>query len=453
MISDQKIMAQPDGPDDLSGTQSWLSFARLWKRETPRQAGLLFSAQSGSIAAGFLVSVVQARLMDPGEMGRLALCLSVIWIGSLFFELGVSAAGARLLALSDNEEVSRRQLGALVTMGAAIGIAFSLFIAAIAIPVDRVLNTEVRWLLIGASALAFLQPFQSFIEQACQGLNQIRRLAIFQMTMSWSYALMVTALAISGQLTAQTALLAYLSGMGLATVWTLAQLRPRFLETRRYVRLTLNEVRSYGLNIYLARITGSASVRVDSLLISYFLGRSAAGLAPLGLYAIAQKMANPIITMSRAVAITRFRAFANVNMVPERISRWNALLLIAASSGLAIVGPVVLRLAFPRYSDAAPLLIPFAAWGLFAGLFQPYNAFLASHGRGAELRNIALSVTTASVLGLILTVPRFGIMGAAWSAAGAMALDYLLHIYYYRRFTGSLKHQPSSVGEVQLDEP
>jgi O-antigen/teichoic acid export membrane protein len=446
-------MAQPDGPDDLSGSQSWVSLARLWKREAPRQAGILFSAQSGSIAAGFLASVVQARWMDPGEMGRLALCLSVIWIASLFFELGVSAAGARLLALTDGEEESRRQLGALVAMGAAIGITYSLFIAAIAVPLDRVLNTDVRWLLIQAAALAFFQPFQSFIEQACQGLNQIRRLSIFQLLMSWSYVLMVMALALSGQLTAQTALLAYLSGMGMATLWTLVQLRPRFAESGRYIRLTLKEVWSYGLNIYLARITGSASVRVDSLLISYFLGRSAAGLAPLGLYAIAQKMANPIITMSRAVAITRFRAFANVSRVPERISRWNAVLLITAATGLAVTGPLVLRLAFPRYSDAAPLLIPFAAWGLFAGLFQPYNAFLASHGRGAELRNIAFCVTTASVLGLILAVPRFGIMGAACSGAGAMVLDYLLHIYYYRRFTGTLNSEQSNMREAQLNEP
>ena len=83
--------------------------------------------------------------------------------------------------------------------------------------------------------------------------------------------------------------------------------------------------------------------------------------------------------------------------------------------------------------------------GLFAGLFQPYNAFLASHGRGAELRNIAILVTVASLVGLILSVPRFGIMGAACTGACAMALDYLLHVYYYRQFR-------RKIGEGSFDQ-
>jgi O-antigen/teichoic acid export membrane protein len=65
--------------------------------------------------------------------------------------------------------------------------------------------------------------------------------------------------------------------------------------------------------------------------------------------------------------------------------------------------------------------------------------FLASHGRGKELRNIAILVTIAKLTGLILIVPRFGIAGAAWTGAVAMALDYLLHLHYYRRFKRTLE--------------
>ena len=407
---------------------------RLLARETPRQAGMLFSAQTGGLAAGLLVSVIQARWMEPRELGRLAFCLSVLLIAGLFSECGIFMAGSRLLALTRDQESARKQLGALVTMAAAIGAVYSVVIALIAIPIDKFFETDVRWLLISASVPAFFQPFQMLTEQACQGLNQIRRLSVFQLLVSWSYVLMVSGLAFMGRLTAEAALLAYLTGAGMAAVWTLARLQPRFSDVRTNIRLTLHDVREYGLNIYLARITGSALARFDSLVIGYFLGRSAAGLAPLGLYAIAQKMGNALVNLPRAVAITRFRSFANLTRIPERITRWNAALLIAASTVLALLGPIALRFAFPKYSDAAPLLTPFALLGLFAGLFQPYNAFLASHGRGAELRNIAVSVTVASLVGLILSVPRFGIMGAACTGAGAMALDYVLHLYYYRQF-------------------
>jgi O-antigen/teichoic acid export membrane protein len=157
------------------------------------------------------------------------------------------------------------------------------------------------------------------------------------------------------------------------------------------------------------------------------------------MYAIAQKFSNPIAMVGRSLATTRFRAFARLKRVPSRIIRWNAFAIIAVSIALVVIGPLVLRFVFPKYSEAAPLLVPFAAMNLFVGLFQPYNIFLASHGRGAELRNIVLIAGTATIASLVFAVPRFGIAGAAWTAAGAMALDYILHLLYYRRFRRTLE--------------
>jgi len=186
-----------------------------------------------------------------------------------------------------------------------------------------------------------------------------------------------------------------------------------------------------------------ASSRSDQLAIGYFL----AGTAPLGMYAVAQKFSNPIAMVGRSLATTRFRAFARLKQVPSRITKWNAIAVVSASVGLIALGPIALRLLFPKYSDAAPLLIPFAAMNSFVGLFQPYNVFLASHGRGAELRNIVLIVGVATIASLVVLVPRYGISGAAWTGAGAMALDYLLHLLYYRKFTRTLGGEELRTGE------
>ncbi len=396
---------------------------------------MLFSAQTASMFAGFFASIILGRWMEPGEMGRFAFCLSIIVVTSLFFEFGISSAGARVLALAGNRDSERQALGALVLMTLAISAAFSVFIAAAAKPIDLIFDKDVRWLFIATAALAFFQPFQLFIEQSCQGLNQIRRLSVFQLTMSGCYLLALIVLVASHRLTAGTALGAYLAGIGLASVWTLTRMQPSFKGASRYIKLTLKETRGYGFNLYIARISGMASSRSDQLAIGYFLS----GTAPLGMYAIAQKFSNPIAMMSRSLATTRFRAFARLKRVPARITRWNAAVVIAASIALIVLGPIVLRFVFPKYSEAAPLLVPFAAMNLFVGLFQPYNIFLASHGRGAELRNIVLISSAATIATLAFAVPRFGIAGAAWTVAGAMALDYLLHLLYYRRFRRTLE--------------
>ncbi len=398
---------------------------------------MLFSAQTASTIAGLFASIIQARWMEPAEMGRFAFCLSMIVVTSLFFEFGISSAGARVLALAEDHESERRALGALVLMTFAIGLAFSLFIAAVAAPIDLIFSKDVRWLLVGTASLAFFQPFQLLIEQSCTGLNQIRRLSMFQLVMAGCYLLALIVLVSTKRLTAGSALGAYLGGVAIATLWTLARLQPSFKGASRYVKLSLKETRRFGFNLYLARVSGMASSRSDQLAIGYFL----ADTAPLGLYAIAQKFSNPVSMLARSLATTRFRAFARLKRVPGRIVKWNAAAVVAASIGLVVLGPFVLKFVFPKYSEAAPLLIPFSAMNLFVGLFQPYNVFLGSHGRGAELRNIVLIVGLATIAALLITVPRFGVAGAAWTGAAAMALDYLLHLHYYRKFSSEPKPQ------------
>jgi O-antigen/teichoic acid export membrane protein len=404
-------------------------YAKILRRETTRQTGMLVTAQTGAMFFGLCASLIQARWMDPAEMGRFAFCLSIIVVSGLFFEFGVSSAGARVLALAQDNSSERQALGALVLITTGLGLAFSLFVAAFATPVDMIFGKEVRNLLLAAAPLAFFQPFQQLIELSCQGLNQIRRLSEFQLLMAGTYLLALAVLTSMHRLSAGAALGAYLAGTAVASLWTISRLRPAFKGGSRYVKQTLSETRGYGFNLYLARISGFASSRADQLAIGYFLPDT----APLGMYAIAQKFSNPIVMLGRSLAMTRYRSFARLAEVPGKILRWNVIIVSSASIALVLLGPVVLRLVFPRYAAAAPLILPFALMNLFVGLFQPYNIFLGSHGRGTDLRNIVLIVAFATIAALALFVPRFGVAGAAWTVAAAMALDYLLHVYYYRK--------------------
>lgn len=406
--------------------------------ETGRQAGMLFSAQTAAMVVGLAISILQARFLPPSEMGRLAFCMTFVVIAGVVFEFGFSSAGARVLALARDERNERQALGAMVLLTLAISGVFAVFVAAAAFPLERVFHKEVGWLLVSTAGLAFFQPFQFFIEQGCQGLNQIRRLSLFQLSLSVAYLTVLIVLAASRHLTAGTALAAYFGSMGAAAIWTLFRMRPIFSGTAPYIRLTIRETRRFGLNIYLSRIAGQASTRVDQLVIAYFI----ADPAPLGIYAIIQKFANPILIIGRSLAATRFRVFARVTAVPSRVKRWNAAMLIIAAAGLIGVGPIAIKLLFPQYAAGVTLVVPFAFAGLFIGLFQPYNIFLQSHGRGAELRNIVLIASVASVVGLTLSVPRFGLAGAAWTGAAVMALDYILHVYYYRVFRRAVSEEP-----------
>jgi O-antigen/teichoic acid export membrane protein len=407
---------------------------RIRVGETARQAGMLFSAHTLSTLLGLLVTIILGRWMEPEEMGRFQFCLSFIIISGLFFEAGIFSAGARLLALVQGESEERRAVGALLALTAMLSGAFALFLVAVAVPVELIFEKEVRWLFFAAAAFAFFYPFQQLIEHTCQGLNRIRLLSAFQILSAGAYLLILLGLALTNRLVAGSALVAYFGGLAVATAFVISRLKPDFSAVAKYVKLTLKEVRSYGLNLYVARVTGIITAKADHIAIAYYMPAT----APLGIYSIAQKFTQPIVVLSRSVALSRFRAFSKLSKVPRAISGWNALLLLISGAGMVVLGPVAIELLFPKYVEAAPLLAPLAVMQIFVGLLQPYMYFLASHGRGAELRNTQLIVSSASVAGLLFSVPRFGILGAAWTGAAAMMLDYLLLLYYYSRFKPQL---------------
>jgi O-antigen/teichoic acid export membrane protein len=278
------------------------------------------------------------------------------------------------------------------------------------------------------------------LEQCCQGLNRIRLLSGFQVITSATTLILLALLTAAHKLTGATAVMASLAGTTAGSVFVVARLKPRFSGIKPYFSRVVRDLRGYGFNLYLARVTATSATLLDVPMVAYFLGRSwpETAAAIVGHYSWAQKLGSPISTMSRALAITRFRAFARQSAVPARISRWNGILLVAAAIGLVLAGPAGIRIVFPRFEAAIPLLLPFAVLNVFAGLFQPYNAFLASHGRGREVRNIAILVSVANLAGIGIALPLAGIRGAAWAGAAAMALDYILHVYYYRKFKREL---------------
>lgn len=394
---------------------------------------MLFSAHTLSMFITLSATVVQLRWMEPDERGRYALSLAVVMISALLLEPGMFPAGGRVLAIERDRETQRRALGALTLMGFGLGAILSSFLAAASFAVDLIFRKNIGWILLSAAPFALFLPFQTLAQDSCQGLNQIRRLSLFQLSLSLVNLAFQIALALSGHLTARTALMAQLAAISLSSLSAVLSMRPDFTERARHIRLIIKEARSFGFNVYLARLTGTASTRLDNLVIGYYLPE-----AMLGLYDNAQRVSNPIITLARSLAITRYRAFAATDRISRRIIFWNAVTLAMGAVSLALIGPVALPLAFPKYSDAASLLLPFAVWGFFGGLFQPYNMFLGAHGRGAEIRNIALAITLFSIVALLFCVPRWGITGAAWSAAAAMALDYVLALYYYRKFRRTL---------------
>lgn len=405
--------------------------------DTGRQTVVLYGAQLASMALNFAFTIVVGRAMTQDDFGIFSFCVfSIILFPGYLFEFGVFAAGARLLAITPNRADERRLLGALAILGLAIAAAFAVTVALLGPVVDAALarfgyaDTSVAPILLLVAPLAMGVPLQLLVENACLGTNRIGALAALRIALPVTSISVIAILhALTGTVSVRVGVAAYLGGLLASAVIVGLSLRPSFDVRREDFARIGAAVREYGFDLYLGRVVSIMSVRLDQLLIPYFVGPRR-----FGAFSIAQRISEPVSGLARALATTRFKSFAGEPEVRRSLVRWNLALLAAGSMALATAGPWVIVIAFQgKFHNALPLLLPFAIAALFAGMLQPYNLFLAAHGAGRSLRNLSLVIGVLNLVGLFVFTRRYGLAGAAWFAVASMAVNFVLHLYAYRR--------------------
>ncbi|HNB72886.1 MAG TPA: glycosyltransferase [Acidobacteriota bacterium] len=413
------------------------------RKQITHQTSLLYAAQLTGTGLNFATTFLLARWMGVDNFSLFTFCsVSILTFVSLFFEFGMFSAGARLLAISKDETEENEVLGALLVLGLGLGLAMAIFIGVSAPFIDQIFRVQVRGMLWACLPLVLFIPLQFLLESACQGNNRISSLGLFRIALPGLTFLGAALVFAFFQLTPFGALLATNAGAAAACLLVIAFLRPSFHNLRSHVRAILDETRRFGIDVYLGRVTAIASQRADGLLIPYYIG-----YAPLGFYTIGKSIADSlIINFSRALAVTRFRSFARSHEVSNGVLVWNFLLLLVAGTALILVAPLLLGRFLPQYVQSADLLVPFVVGSILGGLLQPYNLFLAAHGRGGELRNISMFIGVVYLVALVLVIPWFGLLGAAWVIAAVAGLNFVLHRQHYL----NLQRERITTGEIPL---
>jgi O-antigen/teichoic acid export membrane protein len=146
---------------------------------------------------------------------------------------------------------------------------------------------------------------------------------------------------------------------------------------------------------------------------------------------------SPIAGLSRSLAASMFRDFAEALVIPRKVIYYNAVWLGTCVILLNIFGGIIIGFLFSKeFLPAVQLILPLSIAIFFQGMYQPYNLFLVLKIKGKEWRNIAIICATQNVLLNIILIAHFGIFGASFALLGSMLTWYLSFIFeynYYKR--------------------
>jgi len=400
---------------------------------------------SGLARVGILLAI--ARVYGPEQFGQLSLAISVVEILRAFSEFGIDTISIRKFAQTTPERRSALLAG---IAGAKLLLGSCFYILGVGV-LFLIADRKAEILLGAIAALTLL--FVSVLGAISSYLQSFLSMSRILRTAFWSSAaaIVFAALAIAAKapLPVVVASLPLADGINLLLLWrtsgTPLSLRFNLSETAALLRQSL----PVGIMVALVVLY----FRLDNIFLFKL-----AGAAALGLYAASYRIIEPALMVPHSFSTTAYTALAapqyqtaGLGLLTSVLWRtmWPSFAFIAAAAvGAQLGGRVFLARFFPTYLPAYPVLMVLIYTLSVRTLNISLTAVLNSRAQYSVLTKIAV-VNLLFNLGLVLVlIPRWGALGAAFAALATESLNTLLQARSL--IAGFASSKPQLVPETPL---
>jgi len=397
-----------------------------------RNSGWLVGAYVLAFAFAFVQNVLLARSLDPAGFGVLAVVISLVMfvqllLGSRVWEAVTKFVVEYLERDDPNRATATVKLCVLVdAVGALVG---ALFLFVVAKPAAQIFATPSAAGAIQLYALSILVSIPVATSQALLRIaNRFRWLAA--QTVAENLVRLVLVAAVLGLVGSELVPIvgAYLVAAMVSAgwLWALASRAARSLgvATWRDAPLSLlREDRGRILRFLLySNLSGTARLvtgRADILIVGWLTDP-----ASVGVYRLARTVADPLAAVATPVSHALFPELSR--LVQRRdVTAVRRLAQRIRNGGLAVVVPVcvfttllagwAVPLIFGESFAGAVPLIRIMVWQLVWMPFVWVPGLLLSLGRARLVAEMAAADAGSYLLLLLILVPPFGAVGAAWA--------------------------------------
>ena len=396
-----------------------------------KQSIVLFMSSILGVVLGLVTSVINTSMLDPSSYGDLRYVNNILNFMASLLLFGYFVSGSRMLALSKDDERSKRIRGVMVIILLIACVVMAASLVACYYIHREWLNPDVAKLFLYVIPVAPAPLLLNYVNTVFQGDNSIYKLSIARVLPHILYMIVVWAF-IYNMNPNTFDILFIQNAVAVAVLSVLIYLtRPLFKGLATEYKELAEENKAYGIHIYI----GSIAAVSLSYLAGITIGIFSKDNTDVGLYTLALTIATPLSILPTIIGTTYFKKFARQQCIDRSLLIGSVVLSVVSLLLFDILIEPAVKL---LYDDSYLAVAEYARWLAIGttihGLGDMFNRFLSSHGKGKELRNGAFLCGATLLIGNIALVYLFGVNGAIATRIISSGAYCLTMILYYVRF-------------------
>ncbi len=399
--------------------------------EKKKQILILYGSTIIGVLLGVISSVINTRNLSPEKFGDVRYIQNLISFISSILLFGYLTSGSRLLALSKDEEYSRKIRGAIVSIVfftiALLSLSmFCLYMYSLINGANNLSPLYLASVFLGGNVILL-----NYINTSSQGDNHIVRIAISRLLPTLVY--IVVAILVYRRITATPLLMLCLyNGIAVFVLGVIIySTKPDFRNIKVSLKLLNEENKKYGRQVYIGSLAGVSTSYIAGITLSHFCLDN----TNVGFYTLALTIATPLSLLPSIIGTTYFRQFANQNRIGNKIIFSSVFMTVVTLVVFVILIDYIVQLLYDETYKSVSIYASYLAVATsLHGMGDMFNRFLGSHGLGKYLRNGAFVCGFIKILGSILLIYYFQIWGAIATVIMADFAYFLMMVKYYRLF-------------------
>lgn len=393
------------------------------------QVLMLYASSLVGVFLGVLSSIVNTRFLNPADYGDVRYVQNIVnFIASLLL-FGYFLSGSRLMALSTDQNYTRRVKGMMVLI---LGVACAVLL--FSMPVCYLLhqeNSKLAWLFVVSMPVCLVPLLFNYIEQTTQGDNQIGRLSLARLLPYLLYVPIAYFVYKNYEATSERMILLQWTIYSAVYLLIIISTRPKFKQLRPVWKDLQKENRDYGIQLYIGSLVMVATNYLAGISLGFFNSDN----SEVGFYTLALTVTSPLAALPAIVGTTYFKKFATQDRIPTKVLRFTVLMTLGTCViFLLLIHPIVVFLYTEKYAVVGTYASILSVAYCIHGLGDMLNRYLGSHGQGKAIRNASIANGVFKLIGFTALVALFNTEGAIATVIVCDVVYFSCLIWYYRKF-------------------